>query len=169
MDPYEPKLLPLTSVSWEQHIPKLGYANRALAKYDGKLSGIINQDILLSPLATQEALVSSQIEGVTEASFDDFLEYEADTKQKIDERTRDEYQEVQNYRLALQNAVDGLKLKPLTIDMILETHKILLSNVRGQSKDPGKIRTTQVWIGPLAHPLRKQCMSLPNMNGLCRY
>jgi len=46
MDPFEPKLLPLTSISWEEHIEKLGKANRALSNYDGKLSGIINQDLL---------------------------------------------------------------------------------------------------------------------------
>ena len=155
MDPFEPKLLPLTSISWEEHVEKLGKANRALSNYDGKLSGIINQDLLLSPLATQEALVSSQIEGVTQASFDDFLEYEADTKQKIDEKTKDEYLEVENYRFALQNAVVLLKFKPFNIDLILETHKILLSNVRGKEKDPGKIRTSQVWIGPPKSPIEK--------------
>jgi Fic family protein len=155
MDPFDLKPLPLTSISWEKHISELGNANRALANFDGKLSGIINQDILMSPLTTQEALISSQIEGVTQASFDDFLEYEADTKQKIDDKKKDEYLEVQNYRQALKNAVDILKLKPFNIDLILETHKILLSNVRGQTKDPGKIRTGQVWIGPGGTPIGK--------------
>lgn len=162
MDPFEPKLLPLTSISWEEHIEKLGKANRALSNYDGKLSGIINQDLILSPLATQEALASSQIEGVTQASFDDFLEYEADTKQKIDEKTKDEYLEVENYRFALQNAVDLLKFKPFNIDLILETHKILLSNVRGKEKAPGKIRTSQVWIGTPKSPIGKAKYVPPN-------
>ena len=160
MDPFDLRMLPLPKISWENHIVELGNANRALAKFDGRLSAIVNQDILLSPLTTQEALISSQIEGVTQASFDDFLEYEADTRQKIDEKKKDEYQEVQNYREALKKAVDILKLKPFNIDLILETHRILLSNVRGKTKDPGKIRTIQVWIGPDGKP-REQATYVP--------
>ena len=75
MEPYTPEKLPPKGIDWEQHVPLIGSANRALARCDGVLLGIINPQILLSPLATHEAVLSSRIEG-TQASLEDVLEYE---------------------------------------------------------------------------------------------
>ena len=36
----------------------------------------------------------------------------------------------------------------ITYDLVNDMHKILLDSVRGSEKTPGKIRTTQNWIGP---------------------
>jgi len=77
MDPYTLDQPPLDSIDWEQHVSLIGRANRALAWYDGVLLGIVNPQILLSPLATHEAVLSSRIEG-TQASLEDVLQHEAD-------------------------------------------------------------------------------------------
>src|SRR6218665_972274 len=50
-------------------------ANAALARYDGLLQGIPNPAIMLSPLTTREAVLSSRIEG-TQATMDEVLEQE---------------------------------------------------------------------------------------------
>ncbi len=57
-------------------MPLIGPANAAVARYDGILSAIPNPDILLSPLTTQEAVLSSRIEG-TQATMGEVLEFEA--------------------------------------------------------------------------------------------
>ena len=61
---------------WAQLIPLLGPANAGLARYDGLLSAIPNAHILLSPLTTQEAVLSSKIEG-THVTIGEVLEIEA--------------------------------------------------------------------------------------------
>lgn len=41
----------------------MGQANAALARYDGLLESLVNPEVLLSPLLTKEAELSSRIEG----------------------------------------------------------------------------------------------------------
>ncbi|MBO9497183.1 hypothetical protein J7438_24295 [Thalassotalea sp. G20_0] len=50
----------------------VGEANAELARYDGLLQGIPNPAVMLSPLTTQEAVLSSKIEG-TQATVDEVL------------------------------------------------------------------------------------------------
>ena len=57
-------------------LPLVGPANAAVARYDGVLSAIPNAHVLLSPLTTQEAVLSSRIEG-TQATMGEVLTYEA--------------------------------------------------------------------------------------------
>lgn len=61
MKPFKPQELPIRD--WEPLIPLIGRANRSLALYDGILYGVPNPEVLLSPLATREAVLSSRIEG----------------------------------------------------------------------------------------------------------
>jgi len=77
MEPYIPDILPLKSIDWESHVSLIGQANAALARYDGILLGMVNPQVLLSPLTTREAVLSSRIEG-TQASLEEVLQYEAD-------------------------------------------------------------------------------------------
>ena len=52
-------------------------AAEALARYDTMLKSLHNSQILLAPLRSQEALVSSRMEG-TISTLDEVLRYEAD-------------------------------------------------------------------------------------------
>lgn len=54
---------PPTNIGWARLVPLIGAANAALARYDGLVAAIPNASILLSPLTTQEAVLSSKIEG----------------------------------------------------------------------------------------------------------
>ena len=74
--PYVPDELPLSNLDFRLLLPLVGQANAALARYDGLLQSIPNPAVMLSPLTTQEAVLSSKIEG-TQATVDEVLEQEA--------------------------------------------------------------------------------------------
>ncbi|MGB4142082.1 MAG: Fic/DOC family N-terminal domain-containing protein, partial [Candidatus Methanoculleus thermohydrogenotrophicum] len=144
--PYVPEPLPPAGIDWESHIPQIASANRALARYDGILQAIPNPEILLSPLLTQEAVLSSRIEG-TQASFEDVLRFEANPKVEISDTALADIQEIINYREALRAAVDATKTRQLDVALICDLHRILLADSRGRDREPGCIREIQNFIG----------------------
>jgi len=143
--PFIPQTLPLENIAWESLLPSIIKANSALAKFDGLLENIQNPLLLLSPLMTQEAVLSSRIEG-TQASFNDILEYEAAPKRKIE--NYNDIEEVINYREALKYAENELHKRPICLNLIRDIHAILLKGVRGENKARGEFRKIQNWIGP---------------------
>lgn len=145
---YHHNQFPPESLVWDKLIPLLGPTRAAIAHYDGVLTAIPNAAILLSPLTTQEAVLSSRIEG-TQATMGEVLEYEAagDTG-KYDEHRKADIFEVLNYRSAMREAERLLADLPLSQRLIKQVHEILLSGVRGQSKSPGEYRKIPNWIGP---------------------
>lgn len=142
--PYLPQKLPLQNIAWEHLLPNIIQANTALAKFAGLLENIQNPLMFLSPLMTQEAVLSSRIEG-TQASFADILEYEAAPK-RIKENYND-IEEVINYREALKYAERELVKRPICLNLIKGIHFILLKGVRGENKARGEFRKIQNWIG----------------------
>lgn len=144
MKPYIPNDLPIQGLDYQVLFSLVGSANAELARYDGLLQGIPNPAVMLSPLTTQEAVLSSKIEG-TQATVDEVLEQEAGLI-KEGEKYKD-IQEISNYRLALYRASEYLKDYPIRLGFIRELHKILLDSVRGQDKTPGEFRVDQNWIG----------------------
>ena len=147
MNPYVPQTLPLESIDWAAHVSLIGQANAALARYDGMLQSIINPEVLLSPLTTQEAVLSSRIEG-TQASMEEVLEYEAAPKEHIESSKYADIQEIINYRRAMRMAVTRLSGRPLCLNLFKELHGILLDSVRGRDRAPGEFRRIQNYIGP---------------------
>jgi Fic family protein len=138
---------PPVKIDWEQLIPLVGPANAAVARYDGALAAVVNPAVLMSPLTTQEAVLSSRIEG-TRATMAEVLEYEAkgDTRDLTPEK-RGDIQEILNYRKALKRAEVMLAEFPLCLRIVKEAHTILLDGVRGAGKSPGDFRKTSNWIG----------------------
>lgn len=146
MNPYVPEELPPRSIRWEEHIPLIGKANAALARYDGILQSIVNPGVMLSPLTTQEAVLSSRIEG-TRASLEEVLEFEADFKEKITPEKQADIREIVNYRRAMTVAVEEMNEKPLRINLVRDLHRILLQGARGANRAPGEFRRVQNYIG----------------------
>ncbi len=142
--PYIPQSLPLESVDWVRVITLIGRANAELARYDGTLQGIINPGVLLSPLTTKEAVISSKIEG-TQASLEEVLKYEASPDIRTEKY--DDIREIINYREAIRFAVQWLKEKPITLNLIKQMHGVLLDSVRGRDRGRGNFRTWQNYIG----------------------
>ena len=155
--PHIPEKLPieLSKSLYDCEIIKLiSKANNAMGAYRGFLINTINPMLLISPLVSQEAVLSSKLEG-THATIEDFINYDAGNEVSV---SKDEMQEVMNYRSALYFALgkmstisddseEGRHKLPLSVRLIKEMHKILLDNVRGQSKSPGEFKTEQNYIG----------------------
>jgi Fic family protein len=145
MKPYHPQKLPIEDFDWASLIPLIGRANRALARFDGVLQGLHNPEVLLAPMTTQEAVLSSEIEGTT-ATLSEVLKFEAG-QPPASEAKQEDVGEILNYRAALRHAKTKLLNQKFDLKLLLALHEILLNSVRGRDKDPGKFRTTQNWIG----------------------
>jgi Fic family protein len=145
MEPFIPDHLPIPKLNWEQNAASIGRANRAISRYDGLLQGIPNPNIMLSPLTSQEAVLSSRIEG-TRATLGDVLQYDAGHTPTEKERASDVI-EIKNYRSALWHAKYSLAHRNFSLNLLKELHQKLLSEGRGKNKNPGRFRTTQNWIG----------------------
>jgi Fic family protein len=147
--PYHAHGFPPKNIDWAGLVPLIGQANAAVARYDGLLNAIPNPGVLLSPLMTNEAVLSSRIEG-TQATLHEVLAYEAEDKTRFQPQSAKDadIQEIINYRQAMRVAENRLEELPLSQRLIKEAHGILLSGVRGQNKSPGEYRKVPNWIGP---------------------
>ena len=156
-EPHIPQKLPveLSTALFDCEIIKLiSKANNAIGAYRGFLINTINPMLLISPLVSQEAVLSSKLEG-THATIEDFVNYDAGNEVPV---SKDEMQEIMNYRSALFYALEkmstisddseeGRHKLPLSVRLIKSMHRILLDNVRGQTKNPGEFKTEQNYIG----------------------
>lgn len=139
---------PPSNIDWAELIALIGPANAALARYDGLLTAIPNAGVLLSPLTTQEAVLSSKIEG-TITTMGEVLEYEAEGAHgDLPNERKEDFNEVLNYRKAMWHGIELLKDLPLCQRVIKGAHQVLLDGVRGHGKSPGEYRKTPNWIGP---------------------
>jgi len=145
MKSYIPESLPPAKLDHARLISGVGRASASIARYDGMLQSLVNPAILLSPLTTQEAVLSSRIEG-TQATLDEVLEREAG--KDYDEAKTQDIQEIINYRTALTLARETLTTRPISLSLLLHLHAILMGSVRGQNRSPGEFRKDQNWIGP---------------------
>ena len=146
--PYIPHSLPLGDIEWGSLVRLISRANFEIALYDGVLRTMPNATVLLSPMTTQEAVLSSRIEG-TQASLREVLEYQAapNVVGDIGSQKREDIQEIINYRMAMDEAVVRLDKRPLSLNLILGIHATLLNSVRGYNKARGQFRTSQNYIG----------------------
>lgn len=145
MEPFVPQELPIANVQWQRLIPLIGKANRHLAEFNGVLSTLPNPELLLAPLTTQEAVLSSKIEG-TQATLGEVLKFEAGQEPEQESRRQD-IREIMNYRRALREAESELVTRPFNLNLLLRLHATLLDSVRGRNKARGSFRVEQNWIG----------------------
>ena len=123
----------------------LSEANQALGKLNAILETLPDSDLLLYYYIRKEAVLSSQIEG-TQSSLSDLLLYES-TGEAVPIR---DVVEVSSYVAAFHHGLKRIDEGfPLSLRLIREMHKILLSNDFGKSKQPGQFRSSQNWIGGL--------------------
>ncbi|UCD15111.1 MAG: Fic family protein [Candidatus Omnitrophota bacterium] len=125
-------------------IELLSRADTAIGRLSGISEALPNPDLFVAMYVRKEAVLSSQIEG-TEASLEDILEYEVESKPKI---LANDTAEVVNYVRAMNYGLKRIDKLPLSLRLIREIHAELMKGVRGENKTPGEFRKTQNWIGP---------------------
>jgi Fic family protein len=151
MRPFDPDPLPPAEIDFKKLLPLIGKANRAVATLEGLFYGLPNPNVLLSPITTQEAVLSSKIEG-TQADLKDVLKFEAG-EPILEESRRHDIQEIINYRNGLNLSEKLLKEKPFCLNSLLRLHEVLMDSVRGFDKKRGYFRDVQNWIGSAGSPL----------------
>ena len=92
LDGFPPK-----HIDWVRLVPCISKANAALARYDGMVVGIPNAAVLLSPLITREAVLSSKIEGA-HVTVGEALIIDAGAGEGFSETKRSDAEEILNYR-----------------------------------------------------------------------
>ena len=117
-------------------------AANKLGRLDSFSQFVPNIDMFIEMHIVKEAVDSSRIEG-TQTTIEEALMAEKD----LAPEKRDDQQEVKNYIAAMNQAIAELETLPLSNRLIIDTHKILLSSVRGEHKSPGEFRQSQNWIG----------------------
>jgi Fic family protein len=125
-------------------VQRLSEAERALGELAGMGRLIPNPDLLVRPFISREAVESSRIEG-TSTRLDQLLLHEAQPDDL--RRTRDADEVLNHVRAAefgLQQVRSGY---PITLQLIKELHRTLLTGVRGDDMRPGEIRDRAVIIG----------------------
>src|SRR5687767_5891417 len=126
--------------------PLLARAREELARLDGIGRALPDPELLLRPLHKREAIRSSSLEG-TYATAQELLLFELD---KPGEATSDRVNDwivVSNYAEALRHGTRLLEKLPLSLRVIREMHRVLLTGVRGRDRAPGEFRRIQVHIG----------------------
>jgi Fic family protein len=114
-----------------------------LGRLGGHGAGLQNPHLLIRPFMRREAVLSSRIEG-TQATISQLF---ADEAGAPIERAPDDVKEVRNYVVALEKGVKRLSEIPLSLRLVRELHRVLMTGVRGDSADPGEFRRIQNWIG----------------------
>jgi len=138
-NPLPPKNIPLNELG-----VLLSEADRAMGALSEAGSRLKNPYLLIAPNIRREAVLSSRIEG-TETSLSDLFFYEA--APSAPPRSPD-IKEVVNYVRAVEHGLTRVRDIAVSVRLIKELHKTLLTEVRGSHATPGELRTSQNWIGP---------------------
>ncbi|MDQ3257102.1 MAG: Fic family protein [Acidobacteriota bacterium] len=125
-------------------VGRLSRADQALSDLSGLGRYLPNPHILIAPYVRREAVLSSRIEG-TRTNMDELLrdEIEGQSGESDDGDVR----EVRNYITALEYGIKRLDKLPLSLRLVRELHKHLMTGVRGRAATPGEFRRSQNWIG----------------------
>jgi Fic family protein len=124
----------------------LSRADQAVGRLDGVIQTVPNPDFFVYMYVRREAVLSSQIEG-TQSTLEDLLAAELEARPAWRDLPQD-VEEVVRYVHAMNYGLARLSDLPLSLRLITEIHRELLSGVRGSHRLPGEFRRSQNWIGP---------------------
>jgi Fic family protein len=121
----------------------LSKADTALAELSATGKHLPNPHLLIAPYIRREAVLSSRIEG-TQTGLADLLLDEVEERKgdKADDAT-----EIRKYVRAMERGIELLGQIPLSLRLVRELHRELMTGVRGGNKTPGEFRTGQNIVG----------------------
>ncbi|MFZ4500503.1 MAG: Fic family protein [Minisyncoccia bacterium] len=121
---------------------KAAEADRLIGKLDGITHTLPDLEFFLHMFVAKDAASSSQIEG-TMATIVDAIELEAGVATKETDAG-----DILFYIQALNYGIKRLKDFPLSLRLVREIHKKLMTGARASHfADPGEFRKSQNWIG----------------------
>lgn len=120
----------------------LSDADRSLGELAGVGCTLPSPHLFTRALVRREAVLSSRIEG-TQATLSDLVLFEIDQP----EDSPGDVREVANYVAAMDYLLGRQRSAPMSLWLLREAHRILLTGVRGDRATPGQFRDNQNWIG----------------------
>jgi Fic family protein len=143
---FNPDPLP-ASWTWPPELwPVLLEAHKALSALDGTGKHLSNPELLLRPLQKREAQKSSTLEGTYTDPQQQVL-FDLEPSLGDTDETTNARREVFNYARALDLRRKTRDELPISLRLIKELHRVLMSGVRGAEKNPGDFRRLQNQIG----------------------
>lgn len=137
---------PPSELKYELIINDLINATDSLARFDQKIKNLHNSELFIAPLRSQEAVLSSRIEG-TISTIDEVLEFENKTDDELLGSARADLIETILYQRALKSAQIALENGyPFSISFIKQMHQQLLFFGRGALKSPGEFKKEQNYL-----------------------
>lgn len=151
-------LPPRPPIDWSAALRnKFDQALVALGRLDIVSNLLPDTSLFLHTYVRKEAVLSSMIEG-TQSSISELLLYELDQEPGV---PIDDVREVSNYVAALEYGIRSLhEGMPLSLRLLKEIHRMLLSRGRRQNQTPGEFRRSQNWIGG-SRPGNAACVPPP--------
>lgn len=123
-------------------IKLLGRSEHRFGELVGAARRTVAPWLLSVPLLRKEAILSSQIEG-TIATPEQLALLDVGTEPQTPDA-----REVHNFVQATEQALKAVEGGgPIASRLLLQTHRVLMSGVRGERERPGEFRNTQNWIG----------------------
>ncbi|MEJ7844831.1 MAG: Fic family protein [Acidimicrobiales bacterium] len=140
---YFPRPIPRSVPISPENLLRVADAEAALGRLAGAGRLLPHPQLLVGPYLRREAVASTRIEG-TQASLVEVFDAEAS-----DQPLGPDVEEVVNYVRAMEIGLQRLHTLPVSTRLIREMHAVILAGVRGRERQPGELRTTQNWIGPV--------------------
>jgi len=142
MEPMKANKLPIVYNIDKELLNLISEANTKYGEYKSYLKNMeFDSKLFLNSIILNESFKSTQIEG-TQISQDEmyYLKYLP---------KNDDNLEIQNLKEVIEYSKEYLKENnQINMTFVNNIHKILLDSVRGNEKEPGRIRNIQNWIGP---------------------
>jgi len=130
------------SISDIQLYKQIETVSHSLGELNSFAKFVPDTNLFIQSYVMKEVVTSSRIEG-TNTNIEQAFSEEVD----INPELRDDWRETTKYREAMNLALEELNNIPLSNRLIKKAHQVLLSHVRGKTKNPGQFRKSQNWIG----------------------
>jgi len=134
------------NLEWTWENPKINIlledANKKLGELNAYSLYVPDIDMFISMHKVKEATTSNKIEGTKTEITDAIL-----SEDEVSPEKRNDWIEVQNYIIAMNNSINRLQKLPLSNRLIKQAHIQLMKGARGTHKSPGEFRKSQNWIG----------------------